>query len=178
LAIRIKISTIFESDRLERDFHEEIYEAHRVDALAMERLTKSPFVIDVYSYCGQTGINEYATFGDDMHIFRDFTKELRTKTGKNVLKLKLEVATMIAEAVQHVHEIDGVDNATMVHYDINPSNVVITHGGIPKLNDFNVAHLFYWDSMRNERCPFNSHLSTPWWRAPEEMEVGNTIDGK
>ena len=74
MAIRIKISTIFESDRLERDFHEEIYEAHRVDALAMERLTKSPFVIDVYSYCGQTGINEYATFGDDMHIFRDLPK--------------------------------------------------------------------------------------------------------
>jgi serine/threonine protein kinase len=145
--------------------------------MAMERLTKSPFVIDIYSYCGQTAINEYATFGNGMHQFRQFTKELRTKKGELVTKLKLEMAAMIAEAVQHVHEIDGIGNATVVHYDINPANVVVTRGCIPKLNDFNVAHLFYWDPSKNERCPFHGHLSTPWWRSPEEMDVGNIIDG-
>lgn len=144
----------------------------------MERLTNSPYVIDIYSHCGQTVLNEYATFGNDKNILRDFTKVLRAKTGEDVLKIKLKAAAMIAEAVQHVHEIDGINNATMVHYDINPSNVVVTHGGIPKLNDFNVAHLFYWDVVKNERCPFRSHLSTPWWRAPEEMETGTIIDGK
>ena len=145
----------------------------------MERLTKSPYVIDIYSHCGHTAINEYASFGNNIHEFKHFTKELRNKAGRSALKMKLEIAAMIAQAVQHVHEIGGkVNNATLMHYDINPSNVVMTRGGIPKLNDFNVAHLFYWDPTENKRCTFTSHLTTPWWRAPEEMEEGNAIDGE
>ena len=40
------------------------YDRHRRDALAAERLTWSPNVIDIYSYCGNSGIYELAPGGD------------------------------------------------------------------------------------------------------------------
>jgi hypothetical protein len=135
----------------------------------MERLTSSPYVIDIYSFCGQSTVNEYASFIDGFQHFKHFAKQLRGKNNKNVLYLKLQIAIMIAQGVQQIHEIDGPDNATMVHYDINPMNVVLVDGGIPKINDFNVVEFMYWDQEKNERCGFKGRFREPWWRSPEEM---------
>ena len=144
----------------------------------MERLTKSPYIVDIYSYCGQTAINEYAHFDSDMTEFRHFTKKIRSMKSKKINMMKLKVGAMLALGLQHIHEVDGINNTTLMHYDINPSNVMITEGGIPKFNDFNVAHFFYWDQVNNRRCPYVGHLKTPLWRSPEEMQETGFIDGK
>jgi hypothetical protein len=44
------VSIVLKTLRLEREFLEEYYELHRRDAVAMERLTFSPYVMDVYGY--------------------------------------------------------------------------------------------------------------------------------
>ena len=137
----------------------------------MERLTWSPFILNVYSFCGQTAINEYANFIDGFQNFKTFAKHLVNNNGKDVLAMKLRISAMIAIAVQHIHEIDDVDVASMVHNDINPMNIVITKGGIPKLNDFNVAEFLRWNIAKNETCGFEGRFHEPWWRSPEEMEV-------
>ena len=49
--------------RIERDFAEEFYELHRRDAMAMERLTQSPYVLDIYGYCGQTVLMSLRVMG-------------------------------------------------------------------------------------------------------------------
>ncbi len=164
--------------RFNRDFMAEYYELHRREAIAMERLTKSPYIINIYAACGPSAINEFADFIPGFHNFREFAKQLRDRDEDNVLKLKLQIATMIALGVQHIHEIDGPGNATMVHYDINPMNVAITYGGVPKLNDFNVAEFLLWDTEKNESRPFVGRLKEPWWRAPEEMHDKPPLDGK
>jgi hypothetical protein len=48
-------------------------------------------------------------------------------------------------------------------------NVAVTKGGIPKFNDFNVAHFFKWNVSSHRRCDFRGRLHEPWWRSPEEM---------
>lgn len=48
--------------RLEREFKPEYYELHRRDAVAMERLTRSPFVVNVFGMCGNSALNELADF--------------------------------------------------------------------------------------------------------------------
>eukprot|EP00559_Dactyliosolen_fragilissimus_P008327 CAMPEP_0184859778 /NCGR_PEP_ID=MMETSP0580-20130426/4774_1 /TAXON_ID=1118495 /ORGANISM="Dactyliosolen fragilissimus" /LENGTH=194 /DNA_ID=CAMNT_0027356617 /DNA_START=1359 /DNA_END=1943 /DNA_ORIENTATION=+ len=80
---------------------------------------------------------------------------------------------MIAIGVTHIHEINGPNNATIAHYDINPKNIAVTKGGIPKLNDFNVAEFIHWDRSKKERCGFRGRFHEPWWRAPEEMIMPN-----
>lgn len=165
--------------RFDRDFLKEYYESHRKDAMASEKLSSSPYVIDIYAYCAQSVINEYAAFKEGISKLKDFILHIKKLKGKNILKLKLKIAHMIAQGVQHIHDIDGPNTTTLVHYDLNPSNVLITMKGVPKINDFNVAHFFYWDTLKQERCPFVGYLtSQPWWRAPEEMDERPNIDEK
>lgn len=166
----VQESFVLKTLRMEREFYDEYYDLHRRDAMAMERLTASPFVMNVYGYCGQSAVNELAGFFDGFTNLQAFAKQLRGRNEPKITRMKLQISAMLALGVAHMHEIDGDgDNATMVHYDINPKNVAIVKGGKPKLNDFNVAEFMRWDVVKNERCGFKGRLHEPWWRAPEEL---------
>lgn len=52
------------SKSYEHDFTHPNYDRHRRDAVAMERLTKSPFVLDIYGFCGNSGLFEFGNGGD------------------------------------------------------------------------------------------------------------------
>ena len=85
--------------RLERDYLQEYYDLHRRESVAMERLTPSPYVIDIYSFCGQSTVNEYANFINGFQDFKTFAKQLRNSNNEKVLHLKLQIAAMIALGV-------------------------------------------------------------------------------
>ena len=155
--------------RLDREFFDEYYDLHRRDAIAMERLTHSPFVMNIYGYCGQSAVNELADFHWD--TLEKFGRNLRGREGADISFLKLQLAASVSVGLAHVHEID--DRPSMVHYDINPRNVAIVSGGKPKLNDFNIAEFLYYNPKTNRTCGFPSRLHEPWWRAPEEVTIGN-----
>jgi serine/threonine protein kinase len=171
-------SVVLKTLRLERDFMEEYYELHRRDAVAMERLTHSPFVLDVYGYCGQSAINELADFPHGLSSLEKFVRQLRGKDGPDVAQLKLQIAASVAVGVAHIHGID--DRPSLVHYDLNPRNVAIVKGGKPKLNDFNIAEFLRVNPETNETCGFPARMHEPWWRAPEEVRLGvnATVDEK
>ena len=160
--------------RLEREFFDEYYELHRKDAVAMERLSSSPFVMDIYGYCGQSALNELADFPNGLNSLEKFDRNLRNREGPEVNILKLHIATSVAVGLAHVHEID--DRPSMVHYDMNPRNVAIVRGGKPKLNDFNIAEFLQYNPTTNETCGFRSRLHEPWWRAPEEVQVDHNTN--
>ena len=147
----------------DREFLDEYLDLHRRDAMALERLTASPYTMDVYSYCAQSTINELA-----LDSVERVARKMRDDESRNLYKLYM--ATSVALAVADVHEIDYENNATLVHYDINPRNVAVVNGGEIKLNDFNVAEFIYWDPNKHQRCGFKGRLHEPWWRAPEEMD--------
>lgn len=170
--------------RLDRDFLPEYFELHRRDAVAMERLSASPYVMDIYGFCGQSALNELA------HLEKGINNIYRVGTGLagnhslQAMRSRLKIGAMIALGLSHVHSIPPDDGpsesynwqdpksqhaATLVHYDINPRNIIMTSSGKPKLNDFNVAEFLTWDSETKKPCGFAGRLHEPWWRSPEEM---------
>ena len=141
------------------------FESNRKDALAMERLSPSPYVIDTYGFCGQSALNELASNFD----LNAYSRKWRGQTSGDVLRQKLKLSIMLAKGVAHIHEIDGRNNATMVHYDLKPENVLIFDGHTPKLSDFNMVEFLQWDRVKRKRCGFKSVDHMPWYRAPEEL---------
>lgn len=51
---------VLKSLLFENDFTERNIDRHRRDAVALERLTRSPHVMDIYGYCGNSGLFEFA----------------------------------------------------------------------------------------------------------------------
>ena len=146
------------------------FESNRKDALAMERLSSSPYVIDIFGFCGQSAINELAT-GIDLEAH---SQKLRGKTSDDALRQKLTISIMLARGVAHIHGVDGSDNATMAHYDLKPENVLVFDGDTPKFSDFNFVEFLRWDRTKQERCGFESVDHMPWYRAPEELIMRRT----
>jgi hypothetical protein len=167
-------TTVLKTLRVVRDFTPEFYELHRRDAVAMERLTSSDFVMNVYAYCGQSAVNEMADFAvPGLQSLEAFDRRMRGRDdSRQAGVMKLRVAASIATGVADIHAVESMDGRpSMVHYDINPRNVALCAGGRPKLNDFNIAEFLRWNPETNETCGFSSRMHEPWWRAPEEMNT-------
>ena len=98
----------------------------------MDRLTASPYVVDIYGFCGRSVLNEFAD-GPGLGKLAD-------KSRKYPLK-RLEIARDIASGLADVHGVDGNgENSTIVHMDINPANVVVVKNRL-KVRDFDVLFL-------------------------------------
>lgn len=134
------------------------FENNRVDALAMERLTASPHIIDIYGFCAMTVIQEYA--GGQLH-------ELKLNDTE-----KLDLAVGLARGIQHIHHIDDSKEPAMAHNDINLANILVTEDGRTVLNDFNIAVLLMKNDSSHDNdttCPFYGRFPNPQWRSPEEQ---------
>ena len=168
--------TVLKTLRIERDFLSEYYELHRRDAVAMERLTSSPFVVNIYGYCGQSAVNELADFPfPGIQNLEAFNKRMRGNNSPKASSIKLRMAASIALGLADIHaggeSTEENSNVMMTHYDLNPRNIALFAGGKPKINDFNIAEFMQVNRATNETCPFPSRLHEPWWRAPEEMDT-------
>jgi hypothetical protein len=64
-------------------------ERHRRDAMATERLTSSPNIVDIYSFCGNSGVYEFADGGDLDYAVRTLDKAWRS-TGLLTREEKLQ----------------------------------------------------------------------------------------
>lgn len=150
------------------NFEDAHFEHDRVDAVAMERLTGSPHVINIFGFCGHSVLTEFA---DGPRL-----GELADKSKRRPLK-RLSIARDIASGLADVHGIDGNDNVTFVHLDINPANV-ISVGGTLKLNDFNIGILRKWNTTANKPCGFPAQYPNPQWRSPEEANESQELTEK
>lgn len=175
-------SVVLKTLRIAREYLSEYYELHRRDAVAMERLTASPFVVNVFGYCGQSAINELADFPfPGVQNLESFNRRMRGKESAYTNAIKLRMAASIALGVADIHAGGSTDpddmNVYMTHYDLNPRNIALFAGGRPKINDFNIAEFLRYDpaTKNNATCKFPSRLHEPWWRAPEEMNMTHTI---
>eukprot|EP00536_Pseudo-nitzschia_multiseries_P001573 jgi/Psemu1/234753/estExt_Genewise1.C_190226 len=151
-------TVVFKNLKYEHNFEDAHFEHDRVDAVAMERLTSSPHVINIFGFCGHSVLTEYA---DGKRL-----GELADKSKKIPLR-RLEIARDIATGLADVHGIDGDGNTTFVHLDVNPANVVSVNQTL-KLNDFNIGIIRQWNTTSNEACGFPTQYPNPQWRSPEE----------
>jgi hypothetical protein len=173
---------------LKQKFTQESFAMHAIDARTMERLTASPNVVDIYSFCGQSQLSE---FGNTARLgIKDPTLRSMTR-----LLMARDLARGLADlhAYRPIHDYQRNNNRSLpavvfAHYDINPANVVLTNrtmnGGSNssrseqtiqiKWNDFNLG-VPLQQNRNGTACQIPVRLVNPLWRSPEEIQ--NTTGG-
>lgn len=148
--------------RYDRPLTKGIYESHRLDAIVYERLTASPFIVDTYGFCGNSGLFDYSTEGNIKHVIRD-----GVLTSMDMLRLSLQVASAIAT----LHEFDSQlgRGAAIAHSDVSASQFILVDGTY-KLNDFNKCNFIQWDEIKQEPCKFYTGNKAGASRSPEEYD--------
>jgi len=128
-----------------------LLEKTRIDAMAMERLTKSPNVVNAYGHCGQSLLIEVG--GKTLIDAYTANEEDSNNNGKGgALPLqKLKWGMQAARALSDVHSIDAPNGThpTLAHGDVSRSNFLIRHhpSDVDKAdivivaNDFNQGYL-------------------------------------
>ena len=77
-----------------------------------------------------------------------------------------DIIAQVADALQHAHQ------ASIVHRDVKPANVVVSPAGRAKLTDFGVAYLPASDMTQS-----GSALGSPRYMSPEQV-LGQSIDAR
>jgi len=127
-------------------YDEYVYEHQRIDALASERLTSSPHVIDIYGFCGGSALNEFADGGSFGRMIRRLNETVIPP--EELLVYARDAALGLAD----IHEIDGHGNTTtMIHHDYAAKNFLTVNGKL-KISDFNDGQLLRWDIKSDRRC--------------------------
>jgi serine/threonine protein kinase len=153
------------------NFEDAHFEHNRIDAIAMERLTASPHVINIYAFCGHTVVTEFAD-GTRVGSLADQFKHRPLQ--------RLRIARDVALGLADIHGIDGDGNTTFIHFDVNPSNVVVI-GNELKFNDFNIGIPIRWNSTSNARCHVHANYANPQVRRmgrfddPQEIFVTSIV---
>jgi serine/threonine protein kinase len=168
---------------------------HRREALVMDRLTSSPYVANLYGFCGTTVLTEFLG-----QTLRDLLKESDEDEGRPSLAVgpsrgagrspaaplgrstprgRLRLALHAARGVRALHE------SSVVHADVQEQQFLVGWSSSSEsesdpqprlvLNDFNrcrfLAHRVSGgtnESARKTRCPFRIPSAPGSSRAPEE----------
>ena len=121
---------VLKTIRYEHEYTERNFDRHRRDALAMERLTASENIVDIYGFCGNSGIFQYSQEGD-------VSSMIWGRHSKNYTSIEaLYTAEQVAAGIAAAHTFDSEEFATLAHTDITPSQFVRIDGKF-RLNDFN-----------------------------------------
>ena len=149
----------------EHPWSERNMDRHRRDALATDRLTGSPNALNLFGYCANTGIYEFANGGSLEDAVDD---EDDYGTWNSTTKMKY--AYQVALAISDVHNIDMEGLPSMSHTDISMSQFVSKNGGEDfQINDFNRARFLYRDVKDHSKlCPFEVGSNKGKFRSPEE----------
>jgi len=158
--------TALKTLRYEHDFTDRHFDRHRRDAVTMEQLTSSPWVVDIYGFCGNSGIFEYADGGslEDTIFYDDDDDKKEWSSSERVV-----VAYQIASGLAAIHNYHKEGVAAIAHTDIgSPQYVYFKSSKSYKLNDFNRCRFLTWNNQTNEACPFEIGNSPGKGRSPEE----------
>ena len=130
------------------------YDRHRRDAVAMEQLTSSYFVMDIYAACGNSGLFQFADGGSLEDSIR-YSKHRRKNEEPWSAKERLVVAYQAASGIADVHNFAKEGVAAIAHTDITSQQFVyVEKAGLYKLNDFNRARFLSWNKATNELCTY------------------------
>lgn len=144
-----------------REFDYRNFDRHRKDAVSFEQLTASPYIVDIYGMCSNSGLFDYADGGNLFDLFPD-NRSKKLHKERDPYKLDsndvsdnelLRISHRVASSVADAHHLDEKGRATIAHTDIKPDQFIFVNGDY-QLNDFNRARLLLWNSWKNEHCGF------------------------
>ena len=142
---------------------------HRRDALVMERLSGSPNVADIYSYCGNSVLTEFAsrTVDDVIYPQRDGTYLSDEVATSQTPQGRAKLAMGVMNGLAALHEIDG---GPIVHADIQAKQFLVSSTGEVKVNDFNRCRIMAFHKKTGMPCKFVIPTSPGKSRSPEEYK--------
>jgi len=142
------------------------YDRHRRDALAMDRLTFSPYVVNIYSFCSNSGLVEHGGWGDLEKVIWPLGKKSHATLNLS-RRDKITMALQVAMGIADTHDADHNGYASIAHTDIAPKQFIYIDG-VYKLNDFNRCRLLGWHTQKNTPCGYRVGKNTGKFRSPEE----------
>jgi serine/threonine protein kinase len=159
---------LFSQDEEDDPFYSDDFQRARMDALTMEHLHQSPYVLDAYASCGTSQIVEYSTGGtlyDQIKIAR--------QNGKDHLspKDKLRIAVQLASGVADLHSLEPNGTTVLTHNDLC-CHQFIEIDGVFKLNDFHSSGYIKKNRKTGRVCKdLPKHISEELikMRAPEDL---------
>jgi len=168
-ALSKRETLVLKTLKYSHNFEHAQYERDRIEAIAMDRLTASPHVVNIYGFCGRTVLNEFAN-GPGLGSLADKSKKYRFR--------RLQIARDIASGLADVHGVDtSGGKSTIAHMDINPANVVVVDNNL-KINDFNIAVMLKLNRTSSAQCGFPAQYPNPQWRSPEEANKSQHLTEK
>jgi serine/threonine protein kinase len=173
----------------EHDVDKRNLDRHRREAVAMERLTSSPHVANIFGFCGTTVLMEFLgeTLRDilqseEVHPSHSRKRSLSRSTPRGRLQLALHAA----------RGIDALHDNSIVHADLQDQQFLLARAAYPLgrqepmtrlvLNDFNRCRFLTYRPSGNgtrTRCSFRIPSAPGSSRAPEEYafeELTEQID--
>lgn len=174
-------STALKTFQMKHPFESDHFEEVQLEAIIMERMTKSPRIMSLYGHCGFSTMVEVVPieFEEAVVIGEGYEEhdaiEKRNKNGVQSFNNytsseKLSFALEMAESLADIH---GFEDGVIVHDDVQLCQWLHTPDGKLKLGDFNRATIMQWDVVKGEYCKFNNGPAYANYRAPEEFAVRN-----
>jgi serine/threonine protein kinase len=165
---------------------------HRREALVMDRLTSSPYISNLYGYCGTTVLTEF--LGETLHQLLKSEEDRRPSPlirpswgiennrtaalSRSTPQRRLRLALHAARGVQALHE------NSIVHADVQDQQFLVGWSSSSSLtepqprlvlNDFNRCRFLAYrrsgstnETTRTTQCPFRIPSAPGSSRAPEE----------
>ena len=170
---------VLKTKRYRHEFTDRNFDRYRRDALAMERLTSAPNVLNIYAFCGVTAVVDYADGGDIENFVNDLLDKYDNDVGledrdekspeyEQIQLQKLQIATQVLTSIATMHSFDKEGQASISHTDISPYQFIKLDGKGFVLNDFNRARFITWNKQDDVPCGFRVANNPGKWRAPEE----------
>lgn len=151
------------------------FDRHRRDALVMDVLKGSDRIVDVYGFCGNTVLTEYAGITLDDFLFEGWHEvapyseryDLRREDGLG----KVELALDVMRGLNALHE------RGIIHADLQAKQMLLDPVLGVKVNDFNRCRLQPIHDKTGELCKLKIPSAPGAFRSPEEYEL-QKIDTK
>lgn len=143
------LDVVIKTPRYENDkYSPKDYVTGWKDTIAMERLSSSPYILDLYGNCGNSQMTEYAP-GLYLYAQIKYAKDLRKDHMSSLHRLK--VGYHVASAVADVQSFEQDGVPSLAHNDLCCDQYLLANG-IFKLNDFHLSSAMYKDPDGNP-CP-------------------------
>ena len=137
------------------------YDRVRRDGLILERSTKSPYVMDIYGFCGFLVL---VPFGNEGHLGR----VLRNKKLSSLQKL--QYAYEVSAGLTAVHDIDGEKLSAVTQGDLKADQYLVMDG-VLKIGDFNRGRFLRRNSTKPDTaCTYTIGVNDAAYRSPEEYK--------
>ena len=145
------------------------FDRHRRDAIVMERLQGDPSVVDIYGFCGNTVLTEYAsrTVDDVKYDGKDGSVPGKEVVTRQTPDGRLKLAIGVMKGLVALHEVEG---GPIVHADITAKQYLISDTGEIKVNDFNRCRFMAHYKKDGSPCKFIIPTAPGKNRSPEEYK--------